>query len=103
MRDAVPTKDKVLTRSIHDMDIESRTNEEITMSNLRTANTKARHALKRRIRIEGRVFHQKQVERMHASGTLHKLRDTGFIRRRNAADKARVRQIKRQISADRAA
>lgn len=73
------------------------------MSNLRTANTKARRALKRRVIVEGRVFHQKQVERMYASGTLHKLRDTGFVRRRNAVDKARVREINRQIAANRAA
>ncbi len=67
------------------------------MANLRTANTKARRALKRRVLVEGRVFHQNQVERMFASGTLHKLRDTGFVRRRRATDKARVREINRQV------
>lgn len=72
------------------------------MSNLRTANTKARRALKRRVVVEGRVFHQQQVERMHASGTLHKLRHTGFVRRRNTVDKARVREINRRITANRA-
>lgn len=69
------------------------------MASLRTANTKARRALKLRIRIEGRIFHSRQIERMAASKTLHKLRDTGFVRRRNAADKARVRGIKRLIAA----
>jgi len=73
------------------------------MASLRTANTKARRALKRRVLVEGRVFHYHQVERMAASKTLHKLRDTGYVRRRSAVDKARVREINREVDARRQA
>ena len=50
------------------------------MPNIRTANNAARRRLARTTYEEGKTFHEKQIERMSKSGTLHKLRDTRYSR-----------------------
>ena len=48
---------------------------------LRTANHKAKRAMRRRVYQEGFAFHERRSMRLLRSGCLDKLKDSGFIRR----------------------
>lgn len=48
---------------------------------LRTTNHNRLRALRRRVYVEALAFHERRVARLSKSGTLHKLKDSGYVRR----------------------
>lgn len=58
------------------------------MANIRTGNIRAGRLERRRTFDDARSFHEAQVARMHASGTLHKLAGTRYVLARARKDKA---------------
>lgn len=54
------------------------------MAGIRSTNNAARRSRARRVIQEARVFHETRVRRLTLSGTLHKLKDSGYCRRQRA-------------------
>lgn len=54
---------------------------------------KRQRALARKVYLEGKVYHDKRVVRLTASGTTHKLKNSGYLRRSKERAAHRATQV----------